>query len=202
MPAPALPRAEPESVGLSSARLRRIGEALRRDIEAGQLPGAVVGIMRGGKLAHLEAVGMRDPATREPLETDSIFSIASMTKAMTSAAVMGLVEEGRVLLADPVSKYLAPLSELRVAEPGGGTRAPKQLPTIQDLLRHTSGLTYRDRGTTPAHALYPGSSVWAAERMSKEEAIAALARRRCCSIPARIGNTASPRTCWASSSRP
>ena len=70
MPAPALPRAEPESVGLSSARLRRIGEALRRDIEAGQLPGAVVGIMRGGKLAHLEAVGMRDPATREPLETD------------------------------------------------------------------------------------------------------------------------------------
>ncbi len=70
MSAPALPRAEPESVGLSSARLRRIGEALRRDIEAAQLPGAVVGIMRGGKLAHLEAVGHRDPATREPLETD------------------------------------------------------------------------------------------------------------------------------------
>jgi CubicO group peptidase (beta-lactamase class C family) len=176
MPAPALPRAEPESVGLSSARLRRIGEALRRDIEAAQLPGAVVGIMRGGKLAHLEAVGHRDPATREPLETDTIFSVASMTKAMTSTAVMGLVEEGRVLLADPVSKYLPPLSELRVAELGGGTRAPKQLPTIQDLLRHTSGLTYRDRGTTPAHALYPGSSVWAAERMSKAEAIAALAK--------------------------
>jgi len=176
MPAPALPRAEPESVGLSSARLRRIGEALRRDIEAAQLPGAVVGIMRGGKLAHLEAVGHRDPATREPLETDAIFSIASMTKAMTSAAVMGLVEEGRVLLADPVSKYLAPLAELRVAEPSGGTRAPKQLPTIQDLLRHTSGLTYRDRGTTPAHALYPGSSVWAAERMAKDEVIAALAK--------------------------
>jgi CubicO group peptidase (beta-lactamase class C family) len=173
---PVLPRAEPESVGLSSARLRRIGEALRRDIEAAQLPGAVVGIMRGGKLAHLEAVGHRDPATREPLETDAIFSIASMTKAMTSAAVMGLVEEGRVLLADPVAKYLPPLSELRVAEPGGGTRAPKQLPTIQDLLRHTSGLTYRDRGTTPAHALYPGSSVWAAERMAKDEVIAALAK--------------------------
>jgi CubicO group peptidase (beta-lactamase class C family) len=176
MPAPALPRAEPESVGLSSARLRRIGEALRRDIEAAQLPGAVVGVMRGGKLAHLEAVGHRDPATREPLETDAIFSIASMTKAMTSTAVMGLVEEGRVLLADPVSKYLAPLAELRVAEPSGGTRAPKQLPTIQDLLRHTSGLTYRDRGTTPAHALYPGSSVWAAERMAKDEVIAALAK--------------------------
>ena len=176
MSASALPRAEPESVGLSSARLRRIGEALRRDIEAGQLPGAVVGIMRAGKLAHLEAVGHRDPASREPLKTDAIFSIASMTKAMTSTAIMLLVEEGRVLLADPVSKYLPPLAELKVAEPGGATRAPKQLPTIQDLLRHTSGLTYRDRGTTPAHALYPGSSVWAAERMSKDEAIAALAK--------------------------
>ena len=81
-----------------------------------------------------------------------------------------------MLLGDPVSKYLPPLSELKVAEAGGGTRAPKQLPTIQDLLRHTSGFTYRDRGTTPAHALYPGSSVWAAERMPKEETIAALAK--------------------------
>lgn len=176
MSASALPRAEPETVGLSSARLRRLGEALRRDIEAGQLPGAVIGIMRGGKLAHLEAVGHRDPATREPLKTDAVFSIASMTKAMTSTAILSLVEEGRVLLGDPVSKYLPPLAELKVAEASGGTRAPKQPPTIQDLLRHTSGLTYRDRGTTPAHALYPGSSVWAAERMSKGEVIAALAK--------------------------
>jgi len=167
--------AEPESVGLSSLRLRRIGEALRREVEAGRMPGAVVGIMRGGKLAHLEAVGHRDPATREPLKTDAIFSIASMTKAMTSAAIMTLVEEGRVLLADPVSKYLPPLAEWKVAEPTGAARAPKQPPTIQDLLRHTSGLTYRDRGTTPAHALYPGSSVWAAERMTKDDTIAALA---------------------------
>jgi len=175
MTAAALPRAEPESAGLSSPRLRRVGEALRREVEAGRIPGAVIGIMRGGKVAHLEAVGHRDPATKEPLKVDAIFSIASMTKAMTSTAVMMLVEEGRVLLGDPVSKYLPPLAELKVAEPGGTTRAPKQLPTIQDLLRHTSGLTYRDRGTTPAHALYPGSSVWAAERMTKDEAIAALA---------------------------
>jgi CubicO group peptidase (beta-lactamase class C family) len=174
--APTLPRAEPESVGLSSARLRRIGEALRREVEAAQLPGAVVGIMRAGKLAHLEAVGHRDTASREPLKTDAIFSIASMTKAMTSTAVMLLVEEGKVLLGDPVSKYLPPLAQLKVAEPGGGVRAPRQLPTIQDLLRHTSGLTYRDRGTTPAHAAYPGSSVWAAERMPKDEVIAALAK--------------------------
>ncbi len=175
MTAAAFPVAEPESVGLSSARLRRIGEALRREIEAARIPGAVVGIMRSGRLAHLEAVGHRDPATREPLKTDSVFSIASMTKPMTSTAIMLLVEEGRVLLADPVSKYLPPLAAWKVAD-AAGLRAPKQPPTIQDLLRHTSGLTYRDRGTTPAHTLYPGSSVWAAERMSKDETIAALAK--------------------------
>ena len=176
MPAAALLPDEPESVGLSGPRLRRIGTALRREIEAARIPGAVVAIARKGRIAHLEAVGFRDPAGKEPLKTDAIFSIASMTKAMTSVAIMSLVEEGRVLLADPVSKYLPPLAEWKVAEPSGGTRAPKQPPTVQDLLRHTSGLTYRDRGTTPAHALYPGSSVWAAERMTKDETIAALAK--------------------------
>jgi CubicO group peptidase (beta-lactamase class C family) len=176
MTAADIARAEPESVGLSSVRLRRFGEAMRREVEAARMPGCVVAIARGGKLAHLEAIGYRDPAAKEPLKTDAIFSIASMTKPMTSAAIMMLVEEGRVLLGDPVSQYLPPLAELKVAEPGGGTRAPKQIPTIQDLLRHTSGLTYKDRGTTPAHALYPGSSVWAAERLSKEETIAALAK--------------------------
>ena len=107
-----------------------------------------------------QAVGYRDPVAREPLKTDAVFSIASMTKAMTSTAIMSLVEEGRILLGDPVSKFLPPLAELKVADPAG-LRAPKQPPTIQDLLRHTSGLTYRERGTTPAHALYPGSSIWA-----------------------------------------
>ena len=176
MTAPVLAVAEPETVGLSGPRLRRIGAALRREIDAAQLPGAVVAIARGGRLAHLEAVGYRDPGSKDPLKTDAIFSIASMTKAMTSVAIMSLVEEGLVLLADPVSKYLPPLAEWKVvARSGGGVRAPKQPPTVQDLLRHTSGLTYRDRGTTDAHGLYPGSSVWAAERMTKAETIAALA---------------------------
>ena len=176
MTASALATAEPETLGLSSARLRRIGAALRREVEAARIPGAVVAIARRGKLAHLEAVGARDPANKEPLKTDAIFSIASMTKAMTSVAIMTLVEEGRVLLADPVAKYLPVLAEWKVTDPSGTLRAPKQPATVQDLLRHTSGLTYRDRGTTPAHAVYPGSSVWAAERMTKEEAIAGLAK--------------------------
>jgi CubicO group peptidase (beta-lactamase class C family) len=175
MTLPVIARVEPESVGLSSVRLRRLGEALRREVAAGQIPGAVMGLMRSGKLAHLEAVGYRDAAAGEPLMTDAIFSIASMTKPMTSTAVMLLVEEGRVLLADPVSHYLPPLAGLKVAEAGGGVRAPARPPTIQDLLRHTSGLTYRERGTTPAHTRYPGSSLWAAERMAKDEVIAALA---------------------------
>jgi CubicO group peptidase (beta-lactamase class C family) len=178
MTAHALPRAEPESVGLSSARLRRIGEALCREIENGQIPGAVIGIMRGGKLAHLEAVGYRDVTAREPLGTDAIFSIASMTKPMTSTAVMMLVEEGRVLLNDPVSNYLPQLAALRVAQDSGRgeSRAPKRPPTIQDLLRHTSGLTYSERGSTHAHKAYPGSSIVTAERMDKADVIAALAK--------------------------
>jgi CubicO group peptidase (beta-lactamase class C family) len=178
MTASALPRAEPEAVGLSSARLRRIGEALRREVAEERLPGAVVGIMRAGKLAHLEAVGHRDPASKESLGTDAVFSVASMTKPMTSVAVMMLVEEGRVLLADPVSKYLPPLAALKVAqdEGRGESRIPKSAPTIQDLLRHTSGFTYSERGTTPAHKAYPGSSIVTAERMSKDDTIAALAK--------------------------
>jgi CubicO group peptidase (beta-lactamase class C family) len=176
VPAPA--RVEPEAVGLSTPRLRRIGEALRREVEGGQIPGAVVGIMRDGKLAHLEAVGYRDAATMQPLGTDAIFSIASMTKPMTSTAVMMLVEEGRILLGDPVSKYLPALAALKVAQDGGRIegRAPKQAPTIQDLLRHTSGLTYAERGNTLAHKTYPGSSITAAERMEKGDVIAALAK--------------------------
>jgi CubicO group peptidase (beta-lactamase class C family) len=175
MTPPTIARTEPEAVGLSPVRLRRIGEALRAEVEGRRIPGAAIGVMRSGRLAHLEAVGYRDAATTEPLTADAIFSIASMTKPLTSVAVMLLVEEGRVLLGDPVAKYLPPLAELKVAA-AGGVRTPKRAPTIQDLLRHTSGLTYRDRGTTPAHQLYPGSSLWAAHRMGKEELLAALAR--------------------------
>src|SRR5262245_21248049 len=112
IPAPA--RVDPEAVGLASTRLRRIGDALRREVADGHMPGAVVGIMRGGKLAHLEAVGYRDAATQAPLGPDAIFSIASMTKPMTSTAIMMLVEDGHVLLGAPVAKYLPPLATLKV----------------------------------------------------------------------------------------
>ena len=97
---------------------------------------------------------------------------------MTSVAAMQLVEEGRLLLGDPVAKYLPPLAALKVAQDGGRveSRTPKRAPTIQDLLRHTSGLTYSERGNTPAHKAYPGSSIVTAERMDKDDTIAALAK--------------------------
>jgi len=175
-----LERCEPGDVGLSVERLGRIRASIEREIEAGLLPGAVVGITRAGRLAYLEAFGWRDPVAHAPMRTDAMFSVASMTKAMVSCAIMQLMEEGQLLLSDPVSKYLPPLAELKVAtslDPEKvSTRAPERIPTIQDLLRHTSGMTYRDRGQSAAHKLYPGSSIVAAVKLSSEEFVDALAK--------------------------
>jgi CubicO group peptidase (beta-lactamase class C family) len=174
-----LERAEPDDVGLSVERLGRIGTALEREIASGLLPGAVVGIVRAGQLAYLEAFGARDPVSKARMGADAIFSVASMTKAMVSTVIMQLMEEGRLLLSDPVSKFVPQLAALKVAtslDPERvETRAPERIPTIQDLLRHTSGMTYRDRGASAAHKLYPGSSVVAAVRHAPEEFLDRLA---------------------------
>ncbi len=173
-------QAEPAEVGFSSDRLKRIPEAVAREIAANRIPGGVLVIARRGRIAYHEAFGMRDVAAKAPMTTDAIFSIASMTKAMVSVAALQLLEEGRLGLADPVSGYLPELANLVVADPSGGatlvTRPASRNPTIQDLLRHTSGMTYRDRGTTPAHKLYPGSSIVAAVKYSKTEYLAAMAK--------------------------
>lgn len=177
---PSLNETAPAAVGLSSHRLDRVAEAMRREIGAGNIPGAVVGIMREGRLAYLQAFGHRDHHSQEPLRADALFSIASMTKPMTSAAIMMLHEEGRVLLGDPVGKYLPELTEMRVAlhlDPNKAeTRPAVRQPTVQDLLRHTSGLTYRDRGVSAAHKLHPGGSITAMITTSKAETLAQLAK--------------------------
>jgi CubicO group peptidase (beta-lactamase class C family) len=174
-----LPQAKPEDVGLSSPRLARIADALAREVEAARIPGAVTAILRAGKLAHLVAVGFRDVETRAPMTTDTLFSIASMTKPMTSVALMMLVEEGRVLLADPISVYLPELKDFKVAvtldRASTETRAALRQPTVQDVLRHTSGFTYSDRGPSAAHKLHPGGSVKAMITKSKDETLAQLA---------------------------
>ncbi len=179
-PAAALQRIDPQSAGFDPARLGRIREALERDINAGLIPGAVVGIARRGGIAYLEAMGMRDKAKVQPMWADAVFSIASMTKPMTSAAIMMLHEEGRLLLGDPVSKYLPQLAKMKVAKsPASETLelvdAEREM-TVQDLLRHTSGLTYRERGAGAAYKAYPGSSISAAVKMGRDEFLEAIGK--------------------------
>src|SRR5438270_5795893 len=148
----------PESSGMSSVRLARIRPALEREIADKRIPGAVVAIQRRGTLVYLDAIGARDPAIGAPMRPDCIFSVASMTKLMVSVAIMMLYEEGRLLLSDPASKYLPELTGMKVARSLEGplTTVPAHCEfTIQDLLRHTSGLTYQNRGTSEAHKAYP-----------------------------------------------
>jgi CubicO group peptidase (beta-lactamase class C family) len=149
-----LPRAQPADVGLSAERLDRVGRVFRSEIEKGRIPGAVAVVARKGRIAYFESFGVRDPATGAPMGKDAIFRIYSMTKPMTSVAVMMLQEEGRLVLTDPVSKFLPQLTKLQVAverkDPGTGqitfdlAPAAREI-TIQDLLRHTSGFAYGSR---------------------------------------------------------
>ena len=143
-----LPRTKPEQIGLSSERLEHVSRVLRSEIEKGKLPGAVALVARKGRIAYFESFGVRDPETRTPMTKDTIFRIYSMTKPITSVAVMMLQEEGRLVLTDPVSKFLPELTHLEVAvekkDPSTGQAVFELVPTqseitIQVLLRHTSG---------------------------------------------------------------
>jgi CubicO group peptidase (beta-lactamase class C family) len=175
-----LTRAEPASLGFDARRLGRIREALERDVAEQRIPGAVVAVARRGRLAYLEGIGYRDKAANASLWADAIFSIASMTKPMTSVAIMILHEEGRLLLTDPASKFLPQLAGMRVAQSPVSdvldTAPAEREMTVQDLLRHTSGLTYRDRGPGAAYKAYPGSSITAAVALDKEAFLDALAK--------------------------
>jgi CubicO group peptidase (beta-lactamase class C family) len=176
-----LPAAKPEDVGLSGARLERIGQALRADVERERIAGAVVLVARRGRVAYLEAVGFRDKAASARMTPDAIFRIASMTKPIVSVAAMSLHEEGRLQLSDPVSKYFPSFAGLKVAvESGEGADLvgvpPQRAMTIQDLLRHTSGLTYGNRGTRRVHQMYPQSSNVASTQLTGEEFIDRLGK--------------------------
>ena len=106
--------AKPEDVGLSSARLALIERTLRTEVETGRIPGAVVLVARKGRVAYLTSVGLRDPNSKAPMTPDAIFALASMTKPMASVAAMMLYEEGRLLLNDPVSKYIPAMGKMQV----------------------------------------------------------------------------------------
>ena len=157
-----LPVAKPEDVGLSSAALDRLSAALKDRVAAGHLPGAVALVARHGKVAYHETFGAQDPVSGAPMTHDSIFRIYSMTKAIVSVAVMMLWEEGRLLLSDPIGKYIPELAAPKVGVVVDGrlqTVPADRAISVQDLLRHTSGLTYEFRGTTPVHKAYVDAKV-------------------------------------------
>jgi CubicO group peptidase (beta-lactamase class C family) len=135
-----LPKASPpEDVGFSSERLERIAEVFQREVDSGEIPGAVVVVARNGKVAYEKAFGYQNREDRVRMNSDSIFRIASMSKPITTVATMILVEEGKLDILSPVSRYLPEFKDQTVAPAG---EPVKRTMTVQDLLRHTSGLAY------------------------------------------------------------
>lgn len=162
-----LPTAKPGEVGLSAERLDRITQWLSDESRKGTIPGAVTLIVRNGKVAYFEAVGVLDPETKAPMTKDAIFRIYSMSKPITSVAVMMLAEQGKITLDQPIAKYIPAFKDMKVSleakgedgKPGADLVDAKKPITIQDLLRHTSGLTYGFFGDLLAKKAYLDAKV-------------------------------------------
>jgi CubicO group peptidase (beta-lactamase class C family) len=157
---PPLPQAKPESLGLSSVRLQRMSDAFKREIEKGTVPGLTVMLARRGQIGWFDALGKQNPAASAPMAHNSIFRIFSMTKPIVSVGIMMLLEEGQFLLNDPIEKYIPEFSDQKVGVENNGNLdlVPLTRPiTIQDLLRHTSGITYDHTGNGLVQQLYQQS---------------------------------------------
>ena len=157
---PPLPQAKPESLGLSPVRLQRLSDAFKREIDKGTLPGATVMVARRGQIGWFEALGRQSPAASTPMAHNTIFRIFSMTKPIVSVGIMMLMEEGHFILNDPVAKFIPEFADQKVGVENNGKLelVPLKRPmTIQDLLRHTSGITYDHTGNGPVHQLYQQS---------------------------------------------
>ena len=166
---------KPEDVGLSSAQLKRLEEVTQKHVDSGLVPGAVMLVARRGKIAWVSTLGKRDVAAGDAMKPDAIFRIYSMTKPIVSVAVMQMVEEGRLQVSDPVSKFLPEIGKMKVGtEKVVDGRAvlqlgdPERAMTVQDLLRHTSGLTYGTRGTALVNQSYVEAKI-GDRGMSNEE---------------------------------
>ncbi len=176
-----LPTVAPEGVGLSAGRLARIDQLMERYVDEGSLPGALAMIARHGRIAYLETWGMRDREAGKPMAPDTIFRIYSMSKPITSVAVLILFEEGHFMLQDPVGRFIPELADLEVMsedkDPAtGGTivttfKTTRKI-TIQDLLRHTAGLTYGFFGDTAVDRMYRE-----AEILGRDETLAEMVAR-------------------------
>tara|TARA_B100000900_G_scaffold375755_1_gene358081 strand:- start:2094 stop:3359 length:1266 start_codon:yes stop_codon:yes gene_type:complete len=152
-----LPRAQPDTAGMSSERLARIAPAMQRYIDAQLTPGVITAVMRHGKLVHFESQGLMDVATGKPMREDAIFRIASMTKPIASTALMMLWEEGHFQLRDPVSKFIPEFADTKVSTTAdasgesGQLVSPKRPIQIRDLLTHTAGLANSYIGNVSAY---------------------------------------------------
>lgn len=159
---PPLPEARPETLGLSRPRLQAMSDAFKREIDKGTVPGVTVLVARRGQVGWFEALGRQSPAAAAPMARDSIFRIFSMTKPIVSVAIMALVEDGYLLLNDAVAKFIPEFAsqQVGIVKDGKLELVPPARPmTVQDLLRHTSGLTYEHQGDGPVHKLYQESRV-------------------------------------------
>jgi CubicO group peptidase (beta-lactamase class C family) len=172
-----LPIAEPTEVGLSQERLDRITAVLEGDVSRKALPGDVLLIARHGKVAYLKALGARDPQANVAMSEDAIFRIYSMSKMITVAAALTLVEDGLVSLDDPIAKYMPQFAHMNVrvatANPAGGDSNVMQLVparrpiTVQDLMRHSSGIPY-GFGDTLVEKAYQGVDLWSGKFTNAE----------------------------------
>jgi CubicO group peptidase (beta-lactamase class C family) len=157
---PPLPEARPESLGLSRARLQSMSDAFKREIDKGTTPGVTVMVARRGQIGWFEALGRQNPAASAPMARDSIFRIYSMTKPIVSVGIMQLVEDGYLLLGEPLAKYIPEFSGQKVGVENNGKLdlVPLARPiTIQDLLRHSSGITYDHTGDGLVQQMYKQS---------------------------------------------
>lgn len=181
-----LDTAAPADIGLNPQRTQQLVNVLRERVDRQHIPGAVVLIARQGRIGLFEAMGQQDPATGTPMRNDSIFRIYSMTKPLVSVAIMMLVERGRLLISDPVSRWLPEYNKQSVL--GASGLIPAWQPaTVQDLLRHTAGLTYEFLGDSPVQREYAKVQI-ASRGRSNEDFSRTLA-----SIPLQF----QPRSCWA-----
>jgi CubicO group peptidase (beta-lactamase class C family) len=164
---PAPMAGKPEEVALSSAQLKRIEAATKQNIDDGLMPGAVMLVARHGKVAWVSVQGKRAPDSDDPMKFDSIFRIYSMTKPLTSIVLMQLVDEGRLQVSDPVEKFLPEIGKMKVGTDVSGADGkpmlrlsdPEREMTVQDLLRHTAGLTYGNRGTSLVNKAYVDAKI-------------------------------------------
>jgi len=160
----------PEDVGFSSKRLETTREVLKADVEAKRLPGAVLLIARNGRIAFYDVEGYQDRAVQTPMKKDSIFRVASMSKPITTVAAMILAEENKLDVGAPVAQYLPEFKDVKVGTEGV---SPKRPMTVQDLMRHTSGLTYGIFGNSPVDQMYRKANIFGAK--SLEEMVKTIA---------------------------